>query len=285
MTCEERKDLMFDYLTGALDAAEELELRRHLAGGCPACAGALAEAQATLAALPLALEPVQPSPASKQRLMDRIAAHPRGVNGIGAVAPTQPASPAPVAPDRLPDSAAMRLFRVLVPAAVAAGIAIILTHAFVMRKVQPELVRGQASQQLVEARDQRIRSLLETVANQRRVVEMLHAPDLKFVELKGDLQPSARARLLWDQKASKWLLLATGMTPLPPEKTYELWYIPEGNPPVRAGEFNVTASGEGSVMTTLPANLGKLAVAAITDEPAGGLDNPSGTVQLKGTLQ
>src|SRR5262245_16596096 len=103
---------MLDYLTVCLDATEQEELRRHLASGCPACIGALAEAQATLAKLPLALDPVTPPPAVKQRLMDRI----NRANESG---------PAPMkltAPDQLPDSPALRIFRIFVPAAVAAGI-------------------------------------------------------------------------------------------------------------------------------------------------------------------
>ena len=74
LTCEQRRDLMLCYLSGLLDPAEAQELRQHLTGGCVACSAALAEAQATLAALPLALEPIAPSPAARQRLMDRIAA-------------------------------------------------------------------------------------------------------------------------------------------------------------------------------------------------------------------
>ena len=53
-------------------AVSEDELRRHLAGGCTQCAGSLAEAQATWAALPLALDPQTPSPAVKVRLMERV---------------------------------------------------------------------------------------------------------------------------------------------------------------------------------------------------------------------
>lgn len=273
MTCEQRKDLVFDYLSGELDAAEQDALRRHLASGCPACAGALAEAQATLASLPLALDPVVPSAAAKQRLMDRI---------VTAQAKASSMKLATVGDDdRLPDSPALRFFRVLVPVGIAAGIAIMVTHAAVMRRVQPELLRAQASEQMLVAKDQQIKSLLETVSNQRRVVEMLHTPELKLVQLQGAEQPNASARLLWDPKTSKWLLLATGLNPLPPEKTYELWYIPEGAKPVRAGEFNVNERGEGSVMTTLPPNLGRLALAAVTDEPAGGLADPTGKIQIK----
>src|SRR5438128_1547658 len=117
--------MILSFLVGGLDPTEAEELRRHLAGGCPACAVALAEAQATLAALRLALDPVQPSPMAKARLMQRI-------DGSASSA-----SPIASDPNRLPDNAVLRLFRILVPAAIAACLAIVVTHAVVMHNMQP----------------------------------------------------------------------------------------------------------------------------------------------------
>ena len=44
---------MLLYVTDGLEPAEAQELRAHLASGCPQCAGALAEAQATVGHLPM----------------------------------------------------------------------------------------------------------------------------------------------------------------------------------------------------------------------------------------
>jgi anti-sigma-K factor RskA len=277
VTCEQRKDLMFDYLTGAMDAADQKALRTHLASGCPACAGSLAQAQATLASLPVALEPVAPSPVVKQRLMDRISA----AESTPAKAPAMKITPSSGgADDRIPDTPALRLFRIFVPAAVAAGIAIMVTHALVMRKVEPELLRSRASEMLIAQQDQRIKSLLATVSNQRQVVEMLRSPNLKMVQLDGAAQPSAVARIIWDQKTNDWLVLADGLTPPPPGKVYELWYIPANASPVNAGTFTVDASGRGTMMTKVPPNVGPFAVAAVTIEQAGGSATPTMPLQL-----
>ena len=55
VTCQERRDLLLLYVAGGLDSAEMEATREHLLTGCPACAGALAEAEATFHQIPLSL--------------------------------------------------------------------------------------------------------------------------------------------------------------------------------------------------------------------------------------
>ena len=62
MDCLTRRDLMPEFLLGLLDPEEQVELARHLATGCPACAGARAEAEVALASLPQTLELRAPAP-------------------------------------------------------------------------------------------------------------------------------------------------------------------------------------------------------------------------------
>src|SRR5258707_15796852 len=75
MNCDQRRDLMPLLLVDALEPAEAAALRAHLAGGCTRCASHLAEADATLAYLPYALDPVAPPPAARERLMERVGQH------------------------------------------------------------------------------------------------------------------------------------------------------------------------------------------------------------------
>lgn len=72
MTCEQCQELLPAYAAGALDPAEAAEVRAHMATGCAACAIALAEMEATLAYLPLALDPVKPANATRDKLMTRV---------------------------------------------------------------------------------------------------------------------------------------------------------------------------------------------------------------------
>src|SRR2546423_9012590 len=75
MNCDQRRDLMPLLLVDALEPAEAAALRAHLATGCTRCASYLAEADATLAYLPFALDPVPPAPAARERLVARLGEH------------------------------------------------------------------------------------------------------------------------------------------------------------------------------------------------------------------
>ncbi len=256
------------YVLDALDAEQKEELRAHLAGGCPACAGALAEAEATLAAVPMGLEAVEPSASVRKRLMDRIEA-----------------LPMPDA-DRLPDNFAVRMFRILVPAAVAAGLAVIITHAVVTRNLNQAQLRSAELETLLNARQQQVETLAGQLQHQQQVVDFLKCPDLKVVQLDGGkAQPTAVAGLFCDPDTKQWLLLTKGLAPLPAGKTYELWCITASQKKIRTGTFDVDGQGNASLMMPMPTDVGPLAAAAVTDEPAGGVDQPTGSIQLLGKLQ
>src|SRR5438552_9512135 len=68
---------MLLYVTESLDESERAELSAHLASGCPACAGALAEAQATVAHLPMTLPQQQAPKSARDRLLSRVAVGPK----------------------------------------------------------------------------------------------------------------------------------------------------------------------------------------------------------------
>src|SRR5438067_2246360 len=72
VTCSERQDLIFLYAADQLEPAEAEAMREHLATDCPTCAGALAEAEATLAQVAMAIDPVEPLAETRERLMSQI---------------------------------------------------------------------------------------------------------------------------------------------------------------------------------------------------------------------
>lgn len=75
MNCEQLDEQITLYALGTLEGAELEGLRRHLASGCPACAGRLAEAETTLALLPLAtLTPSVEVPAGAKARLDALIA-------------------------------------------------------------------------------------------------------------------------------------------------------------------------------------------------------------------
>jgi len=282
VTCDQRRDLLLLYVSNGLGPAEAQEMREHLQSGCPACAGHLAEAEALMASLPLALDPIVPLPHLKDRLMERIDAAEARKNQTEEQAA-----------DEAGDSLPMRLFRYLVPAAVAAGIAIVATHAIMNQKLTALQQQASALRQANESQSMLAQSLAQQLellnassASQNRVVDLLRSPDLKLYSLKPQPnQPHAVANLLWDKNKQQWAILTDGMTPAPPGQMYELWFLTRSGTPVAAGTFNVDASGRGSLRVDVPAGIGpSLANAAVTNE-TGLAKSPKGQIQVVGSVE
>ena len=219
---------MLLYVTDGLEPAEVDELGAHLASGCPRCAGALAEAQVTVAHLPLALPQTAPPKSARDRLLSRIAAD---VSQKG--------------------SSRGRMWSI---AAAAACIgAVIASGLFWMA----------TGRQFNPAR----------------------TPDLQYVSLSGAEQPKARGRIFWDRDRNDWHVQVFDLKPPGPGRTYELWFITPDQKKVPAGTFDVDAQGRGALVAAVPPNIGPIALAAITDEPAGGVQVPTGKIHLLGEIK
>ncbi len=262
MTCDDRATLSPLYAAGACDHAERDELRAHLAAGCPRCAGALADYQATLALLPAALDPIAPPRAAKDRLMQRIRGESRSMS-------------LPLRPQRR----FVPLSRLAIAALIAAAIGG-ATVWFALASRQAGLVA-----QLADKSDA-IRRANADLNDTRETLRFLRSPDLRVAELTGTKeQPGAGLRIFWDPAANTWSVFARNLKPLPPGQAYELWYIPVEKSPVAIGHtFTPDASGNATLVFHLPKDLGPLALAAITNERAEGVPTPSGALQATGKL-
>jgi hypothetical protein len=269
VTCDQRRDFLLLYAIDALEAAEAQEMREHLQTGCPACAGYLSEAQSLMATIPAGLEPVAPPAHLKAKLMARID------NDLPA------------------DSLPIRLFRYLVPTAIAAGLAIVCTHAWMNQRIhdlqnQAHVLEGEASasKMLAVSQAQQLQLLIGKFQSQTQVVEMLRSPGLKLVRMQPTaLQPNAVANLLWDQNKQQWAILTTGMKPASAGETYELWYVTEAGAKIAAGTFDIDQNGTGSLRVNIPAGIGALKLAAVTNEKAGGVDQPHGNFQVTASVE
>jgi anti-sigma-K factor RskA len=221
---------MLLYVTDGLEPSERQDLAAHLAGGCPACAGALVEAQATVAHLPLALPQATPPRSARDKLFSRVAAE---VSSGGA-----------------------RQGRPWFSTALAACIGAILAGGAMWVALRP------------------------------RVAPSPGPGDVQLVSMKGaDPQPEARGRIFWDRARNEWIVHVTDMKSPPAGRTYELWFITPQQKKVPAGTFDVDARGRGTLVASVPPNIGPIALAAVTDEPIGGVPQPTGSIQLVGEIK
>jgi anti-sigma-K factor RskA len=284
MICEERAEHILGYAADALEADEREAVARHLATGCPRCAGALAEAESVLAHLALSVPPLDPSPSVRARLLARLEGAVSTSPGArsGASLPAEPVRPR------------AWNWRAGVAAALAAGLVAVVTHFGIHEPLVRELegLRGErdalatrvaALEREVAQRDSRIAGLTRDAVQSNETVRMLRSPEVEVIPLRGaSAQPEARGRLFFDHAAGRWYFHASKLRPAGAGKTYELWFINRAQEKIPAAPFDVDSDGEATLLVDLPERAGTLALAAVTDEPAGGVKQPTGAIQLVG---
>jgi anti-sigma-K factor RskA len=75
---------------------------------------------------------------------------------------------------------------------------------------------------------------------------------------------------------------AAGLPATPPGKTYELWWITKEHGPVAAGLFQAEDGHPVVAPVSLPPAGEHVLLSAVTLEPAGGVNKPTGAMYLKG---
>ncbi|MGA3067809.1 MAG: anti-sigma factor [Tepidisphaeraceae bacterium] len=268
LECRDRQDQILLYVAGNLDEGEAAELRQHLAGGCPQCAGYRAEAEAMLGMLPLALNQPAPSPEARRKLLDRAAKSPAG-------------NPIPIS--RSWD-------RIVLPASIAAVLAVAVTLVAVSRLMKnPTVPPGQDPRDMQIAILQKINEAYAAHAvdlqKQLDAATRASVAGMKYAMLTGPAQPQATGHVFIDTTGGKWYFFSAGMKPAAPGKTYELWVCCAGQKHA-AGTFDVDQNGSAKLSGTVPQlPPGQAIMLAVTDEPAGGVAAPTGHPQIAGNLQ
>jgi anti-sigma-K factor RskA len=114
----------------------------------------------------------------------------------------------------------------------------------------------------------------------------LVGPEVHVVSLMAPDAQKPALRVFWNHTKHTFIVTAFGLPPAPPGKTYQLWALRKGQPPLSMGTFDVNASGR--TMTTLavsPAitNGGFIDDCGLTVEPAGGSPQPTEAPRLIGS--
>lgn len=112
------------------------------------------------------------------------------------------------------------------------------------------------------------------------VEALARRPD-RLVILAGTGAQGASARLLVAVDGRHGHLAVAGVGPLPPGRTYQLWFLPRSAPPVTGGTFAVDAGGRAWAAITVPIPLDEARVIAITEEPTAGSRAPTSTYLLE----
>nr|MBA3937012.1 anti-sigma factor [Planctomycetota bacterium] len=152
-------------------------------------------------------------------------------------------------------------------------------------KARLQMTRADRAEARLAVQQQAVADAQKRLATADAALAALRSPQMRIITLAaGPKAGKAWGRIVWDQQAATWNLVALDLPPAPAGRTYELWFITDKQQKIAAGTFNVNAKGEGALAVNIPAGIGALAVAAVTDEPAGGVAVPTGSIQLVGQL-
>jgi anti-sigma-K factor RskA len=130
--------------------------------------------------------------------------------------------------------------------------------------------------------------LIWNVVLQREVARQSQGPQVEalarrpgqLIILAGAGAPTASARLLVAADSGHGHLAIAGLTPLPPARTYQLWFVRAGAPTVTGATFNVDAQGRAWVSVDTPVPFHEVREIVVTDEVAPGSVAPTGSYLL-----
>jgi hypothetical protein len=130
---------------------------------------------------------------------------------------------------------------------------------------------------------QRLNETQQELAVVREENMMLASPDTRTALLAGtQMAPQARARLTIDKQTGRAMLSVYNLPPAPEGKAYQLWFIADGR--VMPGKvFKPDAQGSVLMHEEVPAAARLTAVFAVTLEPQGGVQSPTGEKYLLGS--
>jgi anti-sigma-K factor RskA len=287
---EEYKELL---ALSAIDAEceERRVLEAHLAS-CADCRTEQREMRDAAAALALATEPVTPSPMLRASLLASLKTTPQESRAVVTDA-------TPTVTTRndkrdganvvsLEDARRNRQSRTLLsrPAfALAASLALcaLAAASFVLWQRNGALKSQLASLSttLNQKQDELVARNAE-LERTRRERELLSSPEAHASELAGTpAAASARARLVFDARTGEAMLTAMNLPPAPAGKAYQLWFIADGKP-LPGSVFSTDAQGRALMHEQIPTAGRRAQIFAVTVEPAGGVQSPTGEIVLKG---
>jgi anti-sigma-K factor RskA len=279
MRCDELKDLLPLHPLDLLDSEEAAAVREHLDAGCPRCAAEIAAVRETLALLPLALPAEEPSPMAKSRLMATARRESAPVR-----APHVPPKPLAPPPHRYPAWAyatAASLAAALVSAVLTAGV-LSRRNEGVSSDLRAQLARQEG---LLQRQTEELASLRREMHDARESIQLVSSPGVEVIDLQGQgARAQSAARIFWDRRRALAQVYAADLPPAGQGKTYQLWFITADARKLSGGTFDAGAAGQGAFHSSIPKDSGAIVAAAITDEPAGGSPQPTGSILLLGKV-
>lgn len=271
---EDYKEMLAAHGLGALDAEEAQALELHLRD-CADCRQELDEWKATAAMLALEAAPVAPAVELRNRIIDAVRADVAKSKSPGRTVDDSATSQRDLANVVSLPTYRRSLSGIPPWFAIAAGLVfvVLLGSLFVLWQ------QNKAARQELARLAAEVQETQHQVARQREVIELVNAPGARMFELAGTKEmPGAHGMVAYD-KSGRAILMAKGLPAPPAGKAYQLWFI-AGGKPIPGKVFSTDASGSGTLTDHMPSAAMNAPIFAITLEPAGGVQAPTGAIYL-----
>ena len=277
MDCKEVRELLDAHSLGALERSEARPVEKHLAS-CSDCERLYREAAEASALLALAAPLRRASPALRLRLRQRVA--PRSALRW---------LPAP----RMGWAAAAAALAVISLGALTWGMLLqsqvnglkgdsdrfaVLFNELDRRSETVNILQGALTD--AAFRQERLQGLLQEQDQAMRVVA-LGSDGRQDLVGRGQAGP-ATGRYLFSQQEHLGVLFVAGLPQLGEGESYQLWFLDEADTPVSGGSFRPQPDGSARLLVRSAEVVGSgLTGMAITIEPAGGSETPTGEIVLQ----
>jgi hypothetical protein len=163
---------------------------------------------------------------------------------------------------------------------IAAGILLVVSVSLLVAVMRDrDNLRAALTDQI--ARGQRATSSgdsLRTVAMRKdSIIAGLTGRDVAMMTLTSSGTKAPFAHMFWDKANNTWTMVAHNLPDLKPGRTYQLWLMTPDRK-ISAGTFEPRA-GDAMVRATY-ALTDKLMALAVTEEPMGGMPQPTGSMVM-----
>jgi len=273
MTREMSHDEAFSALgalaVDALDADERAAVMAH-AATCLICRQELAELRETASNLAFAAPAAAVGDETRDRIRGRLLARATA----DAQRPAPPKEHAEVVPITIHWGRAG-----LFAAAASVLLVISLTVLGYVLRDRARLRDAAGIQTARAARERATTDSLRTVVLARdSLIAGITGRDVALMTLTTNGTKAPFAYMFWDRRANTWTMIAHNMPELKPGRTYQLWLVTASSK-ISAGTFQ-PQNGDAVIRATYALPADQLKALAVTEEPAGGVPQPTGAMVM-----
>ncbi|MBI3791057.1 MAG: anti-sigma factor [Gemmatimonadetes bacterium] len=130
-------------------------------------------------------------------------------------------------------------------------------------------------------RARQLDSLTARLAERDAQVAALTGERVSVVDMADARTLAPMGRMFWDQATNRWTFTAHHLPPLAQGRIYQLWLVVAGQK-ISAGTFAPDPSGSAQVRQVYEVKPGTLQAVAVTEEPMGGVRQPTGPMVVLG---